>query len=156
MISGKLVHLIQTHADQILKRVAYEIRRQQDLSHIRALFDDELREWNLELLEGISFWLSPANQENLCHRYRDLGRRRFGQHIPLHESVRALCLMREKTLDFAEEHIASNSSVDLCAEAELDRRLLAFFDLLITQTVRGYECALREAAGAQSLPLAPV
>ena len=53
--------------------------------------------------------------------------------------------MREKTLDFVEEHIASNSSVELYAEEELDRRLGFFFDLLITHAVRGYERALRRA-----------
>jgi hypothetical protein len=146
MISGKLVHLIETHADQIVKRLVYQIRREENMPHIRTLLDSELREWNLELLEGLSYWLSPGNQEDLGHRYERLGKLRFEQDIPLHESVRGLCLMREKTLDFVEEHIASNSSVELYAEEELDRRLGFFFDLLITQMVRGYELALRRSA----------
>lgn len=146
MISGKLVHLIETNAEPILQRVVYQMRHEEDLPHIRALLDSELREWNLELLEGLGRWLSPANQEDLRNRYERLGKRRFEQEVPLHESVRALCLMREKTLDFAEEHIASNSCVELYAEGELDRRLGSFFDLLITHMVRGYERALRRAA----------
>jgi hypothetical protein len=146
MISGKLVHLIETHSDQIINRVVYQIRHDEDMSHIRALLDSELREWNLELLERLAYWLSPANREDLGHRYERLGKLRFEQDIPLHESVRGLCLMREKTLDFVEEHIASNSSVELYAEEELDRRLGFFFDLLITHVVRGYERSLRRAA----------
>jgi hypothetical protein len=146
MISGRLVHLIETHATEILDRVVYRIRHEDDMPHIRALLDSELREWNLELLERLGHWLSPSNQEDLAHRYERLGKLRFEQDIPLHESVRGLCLLREKTLDFAEEHMASNSSVELFAEEELDRRLGAFFDLLITHLVRGYERALRRAA----------
>lgn len=143
MISGKLVHLIETHADQIINRVVYQIRHEDDLPHIRALLDSELREWNLELLEGLSRWLSPAAQEDLAHRYERLGKLRYEQDVPLHESVRGLCIMRQKTLDFVEEHIASNSSVELYAEEELDRRLGLFYDLLLTHLVRGYERALR-------------
>lgn len=146
MISGRLVHLIETHASQIVDRVAYQIRHDQDLSHIRTLLDSEMREWNLELLERLTSWLSPVNREDLGRRYERLGRMRFEQDIPLHESVRGLCLMREKTLDFVEEHIASNSSVELYAEEELGRRLGFFFDLLITHVVRGYERALRRVA----------
>ncbi len=146
MISGKLVHLIETNAEQILKRVIYQIRHEEDMSHIRALLDSELREWNVELLEGLSHWLSPANKDDLANRYERLGKLRFEQDVPLYESVRGLCVMREKTLDFVEEHIASNSSVELYAEEELDRRLGFFFDLLITHMVRGYERALRRAA----------
>jgi len=145
MISGKLVHLIETHASQIIQRVVDQIRREKDMPHIRALLDSELREWNLELLEGLSHWLSPSNQEDLGNRYERLGKLRFEQDIPLHESVRGLCLMREITLDFVEEHVASNSSVELYAEEELDRRLGFFFYLLITHVVRGYERALRRA-----------
>lgn len=145
MLSGKLVHLIETHAEQIIQRLVDQIRREKDMPNIRALLDTELREWNLELLERLSFWISPANQEDLANRYERLGKVRFEQDIPLHECVRGLCLMREKTLDFVEEHIASNSSVELYAEEELDRRLSYFFDLLITHAVRGYERALRRS-----------
>lgn len=143
MISGRLVHLIETHASEIMQRVVYRIRHDEDMPHVRALLDSELREWNLELLEGLSYWLSASHQEDLANRYERLGKLRFEQEIPLYESVRGLCLMREKTLDFAEEHIASNSSVELYAAEELDRRLGFFFDLLIMHVVRGYERALR-------------
>ena len=146
MISGKLVHLIETHADQIVNRVVYQIRREEDMLHIRALLDSELREWNLELLERLTSWLSPVNREDLGRRYERLGKMRFEQDIPLHESVRGLCLMREKTLDFVEEHIASNSSVELYAEEELDRRVGRFFDSLIVNLVQGYESAWPVAA----------
>jgi|SRR5581483_3556324 len=146
MISGKLVHLIETHAGQIIQRSIDQIRREKDMPHIRALLDSELREWNLELLEGLGHWLSPANQEDLANRYERLGKLRFEQDVPLHESVRGLCIMREQTLDFVEEHIASNSSVELYAEEELDRRLGFFFDLLTIHLVHGYERALRRHA----------
>jgi hypothetical protein len=146
MISGKLVHLIETHADEILDRVVYQIRHEEDLTHLRSLVNAEIREWNLELLESLGHWISSANKEDLKHRYERLGKLRFEQDVPLSESVRGLCLLRDKTLDFVEEHVAVNSSMELYAEEELDRRLGSFFDLLMVHMVRGYERALRRAA----------
>ncbi len=146
MISGRFVHLIETHGDQILTRVVDQIRREPEMTHIKQLLDSELRMWGQDLLENLGHWLTAGSQEDLAHRYERLGKLRFEQDIPLHESVRGVCLIRQKTLDFVEEHVASNSSVELYAEEELERRLGRFFDLLITHLVRGYERALRRAA----------
>ena len=61
-----------------------------------------------------------------------------------------MCLLREKMLDLAEEHLISNSSVELYAEEELDRRLGRFFDLLAIHLVQGFEQAVRKPAAARS------
>ena len=145
MISGKLVHLIETHGDQITNRVIAQIRREPEMTHIRTLLDSELREWGRNLLQNLGHWLSAGTEEDLAHRYERLGRLRFEEDIPLDESVRGLCLIRQKMLDYLEEQIGSNSSVELYAEEQLERRLGHFFDLLMIHLVRGYERALRRS-----------
>jgi hypothetical protein len=145
MISGRLVHLIETHGDRIIDRVIAQIRREPEMVHIRSLLDSELREYGQELLNNLGHWLTASNDDELARRYDRLGRIRFEEDVPLHESVRALCLIREKMLDFVEEHMASKDVVELYAEEELDRRLERFFDLLIIHLVRGYERAWRHA-----------
>jgi hypothetical protein len=145
MISGRLVHLIETHGDRIIDRVISQIRREPEMVHIRSLLDSELREYGQELLKNLGRWLTASNDDELARRYDRLGRIRFEEDVPLHESVRALCLIREKMLDFVEENMASKDVVELYAEEELDRRLERFFDLLIIHLVRGYERAWRHA-----------
>ena len=145
MISGKLVHLIETHGEEILDRVILQIRREPEMIHMRTLLDSQLREYGQALLINLGHWLETPNEDDLSRRYERLGRERFEEDIPLYESVHALCLVREKVLDFVEEQVASKTAVALYAEEELDRRLGRFFDLLTVHLVRGYERSWRRA-----------
>ena len=52
-------------------------------------------------------------------------------------------------LDVAQEHMISNSSIELYAEEELERRLGRFFDRLSAQIARGFEGAVRMPAAAR-------
>lgn len=150
MLSGKLVHLVESHGDQIMARVIDQIRRQPEMTHLRTRVEGELREWGQALLQNLGHWLAAGNEEELARKYEHLGRLRYEEDVPLYESVGALCIIREKMLEFVEEHIFSKSSLELYAEEELERRLGRFFDLLTIHLVRGYELALRKAALAHA------
>jgi hypothetical protein len=145
MVSGKFVHLIETHGDEIVNRVIDEIRRLPEMANVRLLLEPELHEWREELIENLGHWLRTANELDLAHRYEQRGKRRFEENIPLHECVQALCLVREKMVDCIEEHIGSKDTMELYAEEELERRLGRFFDVLVIHFVRGYERALRKS-----------
>jgi hypothetical protein len=146
MISARLVQLIESNGEQIIDRMVAQIRREPEMIQTRSLLDHELREWGQDLLHNLGHWLSAGNEQDLALRYERLGKLCFEQGIPLHEAVRGLSVLREKMLDLAEEYLISNSSVELYAEEELDRRLGRFFDLLIVHLVRGFEQAIRKVA----------
>jgi hypothetical protein len=146
MISARLVHLIESSGDHIIDRVLAQLRREPDLTLTRSLQEHELREWGQDLLHNLGHWLSAANEQDLALRYERLGRLCVEQQIPLHEALRAVCLLRENMLDVAQEHMISNSSVELYAEEELDRRLGRFFDRLAMHMARGFEEAIRKPA----------
>jgi len=148
MISGKLIHLIESHGDQIIHRVTEQIRRDPDMTHIRVAIGAELPQWRQDFFENLSHWLAAGNEETLAHRYEGVGRKRFEENVPLDECVRGLCILREKMLDYVEEHILNKDSLELYAEEELDRRIGRFFDLVTIHLVRGYEQALRRAVAA--------
>jgi hypothetical protein len=154
MVSGKLVHLIETHWDDVITRVIDQIRREPQMSHMRSLAEGELREWGQGLLQNLGHWLQACNEADLAHKYEHYGALRFEQDIPLHESVRAQCILREKMLDFVEDHMFSKASMDmynleLYEREELERRLGRFFDVLTIHFVHGYERALRKSALAR-------
>jgi hypothetical protein len=150
MVSGKLVNLIETHWDEIIDRVYHQIHREPQMSHTRSLPEVELREWGQGLLQHLGHWLSAGNEAELVHKYEHYGALRCEQDVPLHEAVRAQCILREKMLDFVEDHMFSKASMDmynleLYEKEELERRLGRFFDLLTVHFVLGYERALRKA-----------
>lgn len=148
MISGKLVHLMETHEEEIIHRVADQIRRDPDMARTGAILGTGLRQWHKELLESLTHWLDRGNSETLQRRFQHVGRERLEQAVPLHECVRDLCLLKQILLDFVEEHTLTKDSMELYAEEELDRRVGRFFDLSIVDLVRGYESGRRHVVAA--------
>jgi len=148
MLSAKLIHLIEAHQEQIADRVIREIRHHPDMAHFHKLPDAELRERGQMILENLGHWLSAGQEAEIGHRYEALGKARFEEAIPLHESVRALTIIKDKMIDFVHEQGLYRTSVDLYAEEELERRVGRFFDTLAIHMVRGYETAWRRAAHA--------
>ena len=113
MLSGKLVHLIESNWEEIVSRVVFQVGREPQLAHYRALVESELREWGQVLLENLGHWLTAPKDNEIGVRYEQLGKLRFEQGVPLHESVHCLCIVREKVLDFVEEHVYNKSSLEL-------------------------------------------
>jgi hypothetical protein len=144
MLSGKLVHLIESHWEEIISSVIARIRREPQLEHYRAGLESELREWGQLVLQNLGHWLTTRETEEIGQKYEELGRQRFEADVPLHESVRCLCVLRERVLDFVEEHVLGKSFLELYAEEELNRHLGRFFDTLTVHMVKGYEQALRK------------
>jgi len=148
MLSGKLIHLIEAHQEQIASSVIREIHQHPDLVHLRKLPDAELRERGQQILENLGHWLTAGHEEEIGELYETLGRGRFEESMPLHESVRALALVKDKMIDFVHEQGLARTSMDLYAEEELERRVGRFFDALTIHMVRGYENAWHRAARA--------
>ncbi|HUB77963.1 MAG TPA: hypothetical protein VMB03_04155 [Bryobacteraceae bacterium] len=140
--------MIELNGDQIIDRVAAQLRREPEISHGKAIQDCELRALGQDLLQHLGDWLSAGNGSDLSRRYEQLGKICFEQGVPLHEALRGMSLLREKMLDVAQEHMISNSSIELYAEEELERRLGRFFDRLAMQMARGFEEAVREPLAA--------
>lgn len=148
MLSARLIHLIEAHQEEISTRVLHDIRRHPELSHIRSLQDLELRERGRQILAHLGKWLAEAKEEELAREYEYLGKVRYEESIPLHESVRALYIIKDKMIDFVKEQGVKRDSMELYAEEELERRVDRFFDELVIHLVRGYEGAWRRAVHA--------
>ena len=148
MLSGKLIRVIEAHQQEITDRLLRDIHHHPDLVHLRQLPEAELRERSQGLLEHLGYWLAEGNEEELARRYEALGKTRFDEGVPLHESVHALFLIKEKMIDFIGEQGFNPDPLELYAEEELGRRVGRFFDLLVLRMVRGYENAWRKVAHA--------
>ena len=146
MLSARLIRLIEAHQEEISIRVLHDIRRHPDLPHMRNLQELELRGRGRQILAQLGKWL--AEDEEIAREYEHLGGTRYEESIPLHESVRALYLVKNKLIDFVKEQGVKRDSMELYAEEELERRVDRFFDELVIHLVRGYEGAWRRAAHA--------
>lgn len=145
MLSGKLIRLIETNQQEISDRILRDIRLHPDFIHLRRLPEAELRERGQVLLENLGHWLAAGNQKELATKYEIMGKTRFEESMPLHECIHALCLIKQKMLDFVGEQGFHPDALELYAEEELGYRLGRFFDLLVIHMARGYETAWHKA-----------
>jgi len=148
MLSGNLIRLIESHEEEIAGRIVRSIRHHPELAHLGKLPEAELRERGREILKNLGHWLASGNEEKLAHQYESIGKLRFAGSVPLHESVRGLCLIKDKMIDFVDEQGIDQGGLALYNEEQLERRVGQFFDLLVIHLVRGYEAAWRHAAHA--------
>jgi len=143
MLSGKLIRLIESHGEEITVAIIASIRRHPDLSHLGKLPDWELRQRGDEILRKLGHWLAGGNEEKLAHEYEAIGKMRFEESVPLHESVRGLCLIKDKMIEFLDNQGIDQDALSLYAEEQLERRVGRFFEMLVIHLVRGYETAWR-------------
>lgn len=145
MLSAKFIRLIEAHSAEISRRAIRQIHQDTAIKEIRQLHDLELRERSEMVLRNLGQWLAAGREAKLIHQYEDLGRIRFEEHIPLHETVRVLQILRAQIADFLQEQGLPETSIDLYAEEEMEQRVARFFDELIFHLVRGYEHAMKVA-----------
>ena len=148
MLSGKLIHLIESHEEEITNSILRSIRRHPDLAHLGKLPEVELRERGQEILKNLGNWLAYGNEGKLAREYEAIGKARFEESVPLHESVRGLCLIKDKMIDFVDDQGIDQDALSLYAEEQFERRIGRFFDLLVIHLTHGYEKAWRHATHA--------
>lgn len=148
MLSGKLVRLIETNQHEITDRFLRDLQLHPDFIHLRRLPEAELRERGQVLLENLGYWLAAGNQDEIANKYEAVGKLRFEEAMPLHECVHAICLIKQKVIDYVSEQGFQPDALELYAEEELGYRLGRLFDLLIIRLVRGYETAWHKAGVA--------
>lgn len=146
MLSAKLIHLIEAHEEPIVNRLIRDVRRQPGLAHLAGLPEAELRERGREIVKNLGHWLAAdSNQQKIEREYEEVGRIRFQESVPLHESIYGLCLIKYAMIDFIHEQGIDRDCVALYAEEELERRVAKFFDFLVIHMARGYEVEWRHA-----------
>ena len=147
MLSSRLVRLVADHCDEITDRVVRRLQRDAKLLEFGKLPERELRERTCDILMNLGRWLI-SQEEDLGHRYEDLGRRRFEEGIPLHEVVYALQLIRESMIQYVRDQGLGMTPLELYAEEELEHGSGRIFDRIIYYFVRGYERAMRHGSAA--------
>ncbi len=143
MLSTRLISMVEDHWESIASRLVRRVRQDPHLVHIRQLPESELRDWGMEHAKNFGHWLGAPETE-LAQKYERLGRLRSQEHVPLHECVHGLHLIKGAILDFVRDQGVGETSVEIYAEEELEHSAGRFFDLAVHHLVKGYEEALRQ------------
>ena len=135
---GRLVDLIEDHADELTGRLVSTVREDPRTVGYRQFDDEELGTRAREVYSHLGQWLGKTSEGAVETEYFRLGKIRRAEGIPLSEVVMALLLVRRNLWQFVESQ-GANTSLELRQQLDLELLVVRFFDRAIFHTVRGYE-----------------
>ncbi len=139
MLSGRLVRMIEEHADQLTQAVIHDLQSNARTQAYHRIPHDELHHRVYAVYRNLGQWLGHETDEAIEASYSDLGKKRSAEGIALSEVVYALVLTKYHLRDYIRSSGLVESAVSLYQEQELHRLLGHFFDKAVYYTVRGYE-----------------
>jgi len=146
MLSTKLLHRIEDHADELAASVMQRLQANENLPGYQSLSEAELYDRVWDVFKHLSEWLTEKTEDRIRERYEELGRQRFRAGIPLHEVVLVLQITKDRILAFARSEAFSETAVELYGREELELRVSHFFYRSIYYLVRGYEQACKHSS----------
>ncbi len=140
MMIGKLVALIEDHADELTARMVRLVRENPATEGYHRFGDEELGARALLVYSNLSQWLNETSESHVEEDYYRIGKLRHREGIPLSHLVMALLLTRRNLWHFVESQ-GWDTIFDLRQQLDLELMVVRFFDRAIHHTVRGYEAA---------------
>lgn len=150
MISQRLVHLIEKHAEELSRRWLKDVQQHSDTFTYHHFPEDKLRERAFDVYSQLSRWIqNEANRDQVEQIYMALGAERYREGFQLSEVVKALILTKRHLWFFILEQGLFDSATELYQILELYNSVILFFDRAVHFTVKGFE---KEAGLQRKLP----
>ena len=145
---GKLVALIEDHADELTARMVRKVREDPRMAAYQCFDDEGLGERARMVYANLGRWLGETSEGPVEEEYSRLGKLRCGEGIPLSQVVMALLVTRRNLWHLVELQ-GWDTVFDLRQQLDLELLVVRFFDRAIFHAVRGYES---EAWGPEAEP----
>lgn len=139
MIALRLVHLIESHSEQLTESLLHKLENSTRAADLRKVPPQEIRERAREIYRNLSDWLLTKTAEDIERIYIPLGRRRAQQGVDLSALCWALMMTEENLWDFLEMEGMREKPLEILGGFELLRLLDSFFDQAIYFATLGYE-----------------
>ena len=154
MLATRLVNMIEEHAERLTQGVVQALRTDPRTPSYRKLAAHEDHARVFTVVSNLGTWLDSDSDAATENAYRGLGKRRFGEGVPLAEVVCALMLTEQTIRYFIQAEGWMDSALDLCQQVELYALISRFFQRAIYFTVLSYEAEAR-AAGKMAFSSEP-
>jgi len=151
MIALRLVHLIESHSEQLAESLIKKLERSSRAAELKKVPPHEIKERTREVYRNLSDWILAKTEDDIERIYLPLGRRRAEQGVTLSALCWALMMTEENLWDFLELEGMREKPLEILGGFELLRLLDTFFDQAIYFATLGYESYWKEkqAQGVQ-------
>jgi hypothetical protein len=144
MIALRLVHLIESHSEELSENLVHKLQRSTRTTDYRKIPPQEIRERGREIYRNLSEWLLTKTSEDIERVYIALGRNRAEQGVTMSALCWAIITTQENLWDFLELHGMREKPLEILGGFELVRLLDQFFDQAVYFATLGYESYGRE------------
>ncbi|MGB9105554.1 MAG: hypothetical protein WCC59_12405 [Terriglobales bacterium] len=139
MIALKLVRLIESHSDELAKRLLARFERSVRTHDVLCNVPrHELERRAYEVYSHLTGWLLYETDREIEKTYTELGMRRASQGVPFGHFFWAIVTTREVLWEFLQEEGFAESPLDLRGGFDLLRLLEQFFDKALYYATVGY------------------
>jgi len=145
MLSNRLINLIEDHAEGLTRVVLDDLMTHPRTRALQNAPKEDLRRRVYDIFHNLGRWLADRTEDSLERTYGDMGRKRFGDRIPISQMVYAFFITKVHLRDFIRTSGLVDTAVQLYQEEELHLMVDQFFDKAIYYAVRGYEHAAESA-----------
>jgi hypothetical protein len=140
LLAYRLVRLIETHADKLaestLKKLEADPKTREYIGRVPR---EDFRAAISEIYSHLGEWVMGKSEEDIAHRYTEIGRRRASQGVLLSELNWAIVLTRENLWEFLQIEDTLERPTEVFGELKLSQMLEQFFDRAIYYAAVGYE-----------------
>jgi|SRR5215468_9061789 len=144
MIALRLVHLIETHSEELAEGLTQKLLSSDRTADMRKVPAHELHHRCHEVYRNLSEWLLTKTEHDIEKVYKDLGARRASQGVSLAALTWALLLTKEHLWAFLDWEGIHGGLHNVFGELELLRQLDQFFDRAVYYATEGYEQAIAD------------
>ena len=139
MLTHRLVRLIETHSEALANSLLEKVQNSRYTTSFENVPPEELKQRVAEIYLHLGEWLLAKTDTELERRYREIGARRFRQHVPVSELVWAIILAKQTLWEFLAWESVPDRLAEVFGELELLQLLGGFFDRAVHYAVQGYE-----------------
>jgi hypothetical protein len=140
LLAYRLVRLIETHADKLADGALARLKQdEKTCSFSQRVPAEDFRNAVLGIYSHLGEWLLGKSEQDIAHRYSEIGQRRAEQGVLLSELNWAIVIARENLWEFLEHEDTLERPTEAFGELKLLQMLEQFFDRAIYWAAVGYE-----------------
>ena len=141
VLTHRLVRLIETHSEALAGSLLQKVRNSKHTTAFNNVPAEELRCRVAEIYLHLGEWVLARTDGELGRRYREIGARRYHQHVPLPALLWAIILAKQTLWEFLAWESVPDRLAEVFGELELLQLLSGFFDRALLYAAQGYEDA---------------
>jgi hypothetical protein len=137
----ELVELIEKNSSHLATSLTQDLMANPELSDIRQVPPDELRQRLYEIFVNLSEWLLHRSESELEVRYSVIGARRATQGVSLATLIAVILAVKERLWQAMHSATEQEPDADYSTEIMALSLVEHFFDRALYFTARAYELA---------------